>query len=515
MLLGNSQYANDQIRIFPSSSVKDEAVTLEGTTSVNLAWNGVVVGSIEVWNTAKTVQYTEAIDFDVTYGTISTPTSIVRIPGGAISDPEDVLVSYSTKLPIQPLNQKEVITGEEVVLEGTVETDLLNYGVLEGTIDVKNDVGSSYIAGKDYVIQLGDSETKTTIRRSGASSAIPDGGTVYVDYESGENITVTYVTNGLISRVESALDGTTDEGSSHATNNVVVKEAFEILVDIVSNVLSRGDLNLEPQEIKDNAATEVSKEFSAKLLGDGAGQSDIISAIDGAQGIDRVRVPLAKMVRQDGSIVVRQEILSKFISSTAGLVATWVSDEDISENIILNATNPVDLSYWDPQEGTIVVTNSAGTVTYVEQIDYVIVYNGREAASQIYRLSSGSIGDGDTVVVEYTTGTALRFNTQDNGGAKVQIGTGEGYWYHPVAVFEDDVHQLETQLTEADVSQGAGRAFIRSDRKVVLSTRTGDDPSNHTYSVTYLTFNETGAKDLDATGLEYLRLGSLQTNIVN
>jgi hypothetical protein len=160
------------------------------------------------------------------------------------------------------------------------------------------------------------------------------------------------------------------------------------------------------------------------------------------------------------------------------------------------------------------VTDQSGTTVYQENEDYFINFGDRSTPTNITRVQGGSISDGETVLVSYAIGRALEHNTIDGGGFRVQINGGQGYWFYPVSVVEDDFYPLQTVISSDEVKTGAGKAYIGSDRRIILSTINGDDPSNHSYTVTYLVFNDTGAKDIEATSLEYIRLGSLITNIV-
>ena len=87
------------------------------------------------------------------------------------------------------------------------------------------------------------------------------------------------------------------------------------------------------------------------------------------------------------------------------------SAQVVDENVTLITATPVVLQQDFIISGSIVVTNQARTLTYVEGLDYQLVTIG---ASTEIRLSVGSrIGDGDTVLVsyKYQTGGSFALDT--------------------------------------------------------------------------------------------------------
>jgi hypothetical protein len=77
------------------------------------------------------------------------------------------------------------------------------------------------------------------------------------------------------------------------------------------------------------------------------------------------------------------------------------------EALILVGTTPVDLANEFVVTSSVVVTNSAGTQVFVEDVDYRLVFVG--SVTSVQRLIDGNIFDGQTVLVDYeylTSGTA-------------------------------------------------------------------------------------------------------------
>jgi len=85
------------------------------------------------------------------------------------------------------------------------------------------------------------------------------------------------------------------------------------------------------------------------------------------------------------------------------------------EPVTLNGTTPVDLANEFVVTSSVVVTNTAGTQFFIEDVDYRLIVVG--SITSIQRLIDGNIFDGQTVLVDYeyqTTGTA-KFDTFSAG----------------------------------------------------------------------------------------------------
>ena len=115
----------------------------------------------------------------------------------------------------------------------------------------------------------------------------------------------------------------------------------------------------------------------------------------------------------------------------------------------------------------------------------------------------------DVVNVYITTATVLAFKTIDGGGRKEQIGTGPGFIYRHVRIYENN-EELTMVDSEGEVGRAAGQGFIKGDGRLVVSTTDGADPSTHSYQVTYYVYGETGAYDIFPADFEYLELDVLE-----
>jgi phage tail sheath protein FI len=93
-----------------------------------------------------------------------------------------------------------------------------------------------------------------------------------------------------------------------------------------------------------------------------------------------------------------------------------------NESRTFNADNEVTLSVAHPMPGTIVVTNTAGSTTYVKGTDYEVTINSL-GRGIITRLSGGAIASSATVHVDYNALDASEVAASDIVGG-IDVGTG-------------------------------------------------------------------------------------------
>ena len=121
--------------------------------------------------------------------------------------------------------------------------------------------------------------------------------------------------------------------------------------------------------------------------------------------------------------------------------------------------------------------------------DFIIRDDIGETSFQVYNVGA--------VTAYVTAGPALTYATQDQGGPS-------NYFR---GVFENEI-ALALQTDPANVSGAAGRAYIRSDGHIIVSTLDGLLPDTKDYSVAYFVYGETGSKDINTASLEYLTVGN-------
>jgi len=217
--------------------------------------------------------------------------------GNSTSSKDQMSLGYANGVPNGSI--KEIID-EDHLLFGENEVDLERYGVDTDTIVVTDETNTTtYQRAIDYLVKPGDMKTLTTIKRT-TTSSIPNGSRVLVDYEAGENFTVTYAVNTLLHDVQARVDK-----MRHLTADVVVKAALKTYIDFdIKVVLEEGS---DQTSIDRQIRTAVAKLLSEKLIGQSIYQSDVIHVIEGINGVDYIVVPFTKMVKSNGSSVIKEE----------------------------------------------------------------------------------------------------------------------------------------------------------------------------------------------------------------
>ena len=205
----------------------------------------------------------------------------------------------------KPAGNQIQVNDEQHILIGFVQEPLNSIGININTIRVFSaDRLVEYFRPDDFDILEGTDRTPPKIVRS-AESTIVSGQQVSVDYIKDENFTITYVVNDLLQQFQ-----TTINNRRHVTADVLVKQALVNSVDIETTV------QMEPGYSKDKVdpalRTSVSLVLNKRLIGQGIAQSDVIHAIDNSMGVDYEVVPLAKMAYADGSLILREPILSTY-----------------------------------------------------------------------------------------------------------------------------------------------------------------------------------------------------------
>ena len=141
----------------------------------------------------------------------------------------------------------------------------------------------------------------------------------------------------------------------------------------------------------------------------------------------------------------------------------------------------------------------------VNDVDYVVLPFTRMTKADDSQIVRDNIGQvqfevyNDGITRSYiTAATVLAYNTVDKGGDENKFR----------GVFENTV-ALILQDDPLDVSEGAGRAYIQSDGKIIVSPIDGQLPDTKNYEVAYYVEGETGSEDINVAAVESLRIGTL------
>lgn len=114
----------------------------------------------------------------------------------------------------------------------------------------------------------------------------------YTDYsfiapKNGERLQISYNLNKLITDVTQAI-----ELARPITADVLVKEAFQILIDVSGTILINEDFSTEVEIIEQNVITAISGLLSTGVLGSRIDYSDIASVASSVRGVDSVNISL-------------------------------------------------------------------------------------------------------------------------------------------------------------------------------------------------------------------------------
>ena len=246
------------------------------------------------------------------------------ILGRSTSARDEIRFNFANGLPNA---QKEIIVGEPLVLVGFFAQSLGQVDVDLTTLLVKDISNAVYVLNLDYEIIPGDNRTPPQIKRTTVGS-IPDGSTVYVSYEAGEIMTVEYQVNDILTEVQEVIDG-----MRHLTADVVIKAAQPTLIDMdVTVVLESG---ADTIRVDRNIRTNIGNFLANTKLGQNIYQSDIISIMENTNGVDYVVVPAAKMVKTDGTQVIRELLANpQFEVYQVGTVTSYKSIQKLSSKTL-------------------------------------------------------------------------------------------------------------------------------------------------------------------------------------
>jgi len=219
--------------------------------------------------------------------------------GGSTIAKDGIRIKFANNLPVT--GTQTIVNEPHVMVLGTNEN--LDYlGVDPTSIVVKNeDESVTYVANADYLIQNGTETTPTSIRMI-ESGALSNGQRVLISYEAIENFTIIYTTNGLLATVQEEVDV-----MKHACADVIVKQSIQNDVDFVITVVPKSGV-LSTSNLASRIRTDVANHVAQLGVGVSLTQSDVVAIINGVSDVDYTVIPFLRMVKADGSFIVRDEI---------------------------------------------------------------------------------------------------------------------------------------------------------------------------------------------------------------
>lgn len=418
-------------------------------------------------------RYRVVNDFFFTFQPVRRVISVVGEVAGAL-DPAHNFLLYKTDDPLltgestiakdylaitqylnKPSGAQITVNNEVHVLIGFVQEPLLSVGINTKTIRVFNELRTIEFSGPtaavpDFVIIEGTPTTPAQIQRP-TGSTIASGQTVSVDYQHDENFSVTYVINDLLQELQQVVNK-----KRHTTADVLVKQAVQNQIDLETTV------QLKKGATKDKAdpviRSNVSLVSNQKLIGQGIAQSNVDSAINDSTGVDFNVLPMAKMAYADGSIKLREQVLSN---------ATHMASLDIGGNAVFIFADALE---YPTTDGGGLATEPKG----VYQDDEVMTMSATLA--QVGNASPGCfiIGSGGAVINGYT----------------------------------DDATLIAAGFTTAATITAERLRRTANHVVVSLLSTLGDTPANHRYACSYVVRGDKGSHDIGAAQVEFLDLGN-------
>jgi uncharacterized phage protein gp47/JayE len=223
----------------------------------------------------------------------------ILLEGNSSKATRSVSIKYANGIPSGEL----ATSFEDFVMINNEYRELGVYGIDTESIIVKQD-DTIYLRNNDYLV-LPETQGKRVQLARSKTSTIPNGSEVQVIYNHGEILSIAYETNPLIKIVQEEI-----ETSRHITADVLVKQVLETKVDLDISVVLLPDS--DSLQATSDIRTALSNEFNKLRLGESIAQSDVIRAIEEVANIKSVVVPLAKMVKANGTQINRETIASTF-----------------------------------------------------------------------------------------------------------------------------------------------------------------------------------------------------------
>ena len=364
------------------------------------------------------------------------------------------------------------VTGESHIILDGLEY-LNNLGIHTLTLRVFNadrsiEYHGPYSTGaqQDFTF-IDEVNGKPVALKAVAGSRIVSGQTLLVDYLHDENFLVEYDSNGVVRVVDDII-----AGDRHITADVVVKEAVPVTVDIKGTVVLGRN---QTQRIVDRRVrASLSLLFSRLALGTPVRKSDVIRAMDQVQGVSYVTVPLVKLAYGDGSLMVREPILTDTVADRF-LVADWSTDT-VNTFILKNPLKAATSHGGGPSH------EFRGVFQNELRLEHL---NGAPDINGIpLKLQAGRafiIGSDGLVIPGFSDDTTLKTA-------------------HPFAT------DAEILAKRKEITSGCILLTMKSETPV---GETPDDPTKHAYTATYITKGDIGVKNIVPSKIQHLVLGTV------
>lgn len=361
-----------------------------------------------------------------------------------------------------PSGETITVNDEIHTVIGFFEEPLNSIGINTATIRVFNQDRSIEYNGPsasspDFDIVAGSPTKPVSIVRTNPSNIL-SGQNLSIDYSHDENFTVTYVINDTLQQLQ-----TTINTNRHITADVLVKQSISNSLEIESTAQLKVGASRDKADPAVRSA--LSLELNQRSIGQGVAQSDIIKAVDSTDGVDFQVVPMARMGYSDGSLRLRESMLS---------ISVRLPSLDSGGQQVYLLTNA--LRYP--------TTDGGGLGT-----EHKGVFQDDEAMVMVSSLNLV----GQFLNQAYIIG---------NNGAEIS-----GY--------SDEATLVGLGYTSAEsiLSEKLKRTANHVVVSLSGSTTPVDTPLNHKYAVSYVVRNDIGSHDIVASEVETVTLGNFTLTI--
>lgn len=352
-------------------------------------------------------------------------------------------------------------SGDEthVVIGQTVEY-LDNLGINPLTVRVFNAEKTVEYVGpfdpsgdNDYTILDGDETTPLAIVRTDTGDIL-SGQSLVVNYFYDENFTVSYTTNFLITSVQEAI-----ESQRHLTADAVVKESIINDVELSATIVLRKGFS--PSRARTNINTNLTNTIRALGNNSPLRPGDVVGVIENTEGVSYVLLPLTKMILAEGSLIMREPLVSDQAQDVT-FVSSWSTnsaDVYLLEDSLVHATTNGGGSEYAFRG---VYQNDVSLELQIVQPETIGGSPGRAYIIGSSGLSIPGISDDATLISQgYTT---------------------------PLAIFNQ-------------------RLALTANR-ILISISVGDTPVNYDYTCTYFVGVDSGVKSIEPGRTTSLSLGN-------
>ena len=254
--------------------------------------------------------------------------------GGSTIAKDGIRIKFANNL---PLTGFQTITDELHVIILGVDEALKNVGVDPESIVVQSvDHTVTYVLNVDYSMKPGTDQAQTTIRMI-ETGRMASGQQILISYTAIENFTITYTTNSLLAAVQAQVDK-----MKHACADVIVKQAIENSVDFNITVVPKTGVT-DQYSLMSEIHTEVANYVGQLDVGSALTQSEVVHIVQGINDVDYVVLPFTRMVKADGSFIIRDDIgKTVFKLYNQGVVNAYVTVNPVLTYKTVDQGGPTD-----------------------------------------------------------------------------------------------------------------------------------------------------------------------------